>query len=113
MGGGLQPVMSAQEAQAKRMEENKKKQEEAKQKVAEMQAKVAEQKAIQQKAAEARVAAIKSANEIRKIVMKVKQATADNFDEAQKELQAILEAELPNCGEQTERISQESEQAIE
>merc|ERR1711957_14244 len=90
-----------------------KRQEEAKNKMAEMQQKMAETKLKQEQTAASRVVAIRAANEIRKIVMKVKQATADNFDDMQIELQAIMETEMPNCGEQTERISQECEQAVE
>merc|ERR1712113_999073 len=51
---------------------------------------------------------------IRRVIMKVcNTATPENFDELKKELETVIQSDLPNCGGQKERVLQEVQQGVE
>merc|ERR1711920_1164644 len=93
--------------------EAKRKTEEMRVKMEEVKKKKEEEMAKKKEADAKRMEELKHANEVRKHLMKVRQATVDNFDTLKEELEKIMAAQLPNCGEQTEKVTKEAEQAVE
>merc|ERR1712151_525690 len=101
------------EAQEARAAEAKRKTEEMRIKMEEVKKKKEEEMAKKKEADAKRMDELKHANEVRKVLMKVRQATVDNFDAVKEELEKIMAAELPHCGEQSDKVTKEAEQAVE
>mmetsp|Transcript_75535 Transcript_75535/g.208395 ORF Transcript_75535/g.208395 Transcript_75535/m.208395 type:complete len:1076 (+) Transcript_75535:238-3465(+) len=120
---GFQGASAAeQEAQRKKQQEEKKKQqEENKRKVEENKRLLEQRRQEEEKNEEKRKKEIqerkqkelKAANEIRKVQQKVRTATAGNFEELRLELEAVLEAELPNTGEKRQQTLEDSERILD
>jgi len=94
------------EAEKKRLEDIKRKEEEEQRKKEE---EVKRKKDMEEK----RRLEQKSSLAIRRVIQKVRQATPDNFDELQKELQEVLSQELENCCTQKDRMKEESDKGVE
>jgi len=120
-----------QEDMRKRMEENKKKVEEANRKrkeeqEAEMRRKVEEQKKRleemkrqreeeerqKKEAQERRAVELKAMSEIRKAQQKVRVAKLDNFEEAKRELEEVLDREVAKLGEKQQQVQEECETVV-
>merc|ERR1712151_211799 len=101
------------EAQEARAAEAKRKTEEMRVKMEEVKKKKEEEMVKKKEADAKRMEELKHANEVRKVLMKVRQATVDNFDTLKEELETIMAAELPHCGEQSDKITKEAEPAVE
>merc|ERR1712146_47649 len=91
----------------------KRKTEEMRIKMEEVKKKKEEEMAKKKEADAKRMDELKHANEVRKVLMKVRQATVDNFETLKEELEKIMAAEMPHCGEQAEKVTKEAEQAVE
>lgn len=104
----------AMEEQRARMQEQQRQQQEELRlkREAEMKARQ-EQLQKQREAEEKRKQEQKSLLSIRRVIQKVRMATIETFEPAQKELEEILATELVNCGTQQQTIKEECDRIVE
>mmetsp|Transcript_91246 Transcript_91246/g.282237 ORF Transcript_91246/g.282237 Transcript_91246/m.282237 type:complete len:1100 (+) Transcript_91246:84-3383(+) len=120
-----------QEEMRRRMEENKKKVEEANRKRREEQEAEAKRKVEEQRkrleemkkqkeeeerqkreAMEKRQLEMRATTEIRRVQQKVRVSKLENFEEAKKELEEVMERELPKVGDKQQQIQDECEAVV-
>jgi len=99
--------------QQQEAEQRKRAMEERARQMAEQKAAQEAQLAAQREAAAKKQAEVKAAFAIRKVIQRVRMATLENYEALKQELEAIVTAELANCGEQQQKVHDEATKGLE